>query len=59
MSFKSWLQNLPSALAPRRGIDAELHGHRTHGEKIRQAPKPWQQIDPGAMKGGPHGYQVR
>src|SRR5262245_4823443 len=37
---------------------AELHGHRTHGQKMLHAPEPWQQFKPGTMKGGTYGYEV-
>ena len=38
---------------------AESYGHRAHSQKIRHVPEPWQQVDPGAMKGGTYGHQVR
>src|SRR5687768_708642 len=37
---------------------AEVHGHRTHGQKMLHAREPWQQVKPGAMKGGSYGHQV-
>lgn len=38
---------------------AEMHGHRTHGQKMLHAPKPWQQLEPVAMEGSTDGHQVR
>jgi hypothetical protein len=38
---------------------AELHGYRTHGEKMLHAPEPWQQVKPGPMKGSAYGHEVR
>src|SRR6266571_4043429 len=37
---------------------AELHGHRTHGQKMLHAPESWQQVKPGTMKGGAYGHEV-